>query len=179
MKMGSSLFWGIILIVIGLSLVIKIVFNVDFPIFKIIIAFIFIYIGLKIMLGDGFRPLHHQYSDNDVVFGQSKFNNIQDGKEYNVVFSKGNFDFRDVQLKPDGPTFVKIHTVFAGSQILIRKDTPVRIRVEAAFAGAQLPNGNSTAFGSTLYSSDSLDTTKPFLDIQAEIVFGGLHVVTF
>lgn len=177
--MGSSLFWGIILIVIGLSLVIKIVFNVDFPIFKIIIAFIFIYIGLKIMLGDGFKPFHARNTETDVVFGESKFNNFENGKEYNVVFSKGNFDFRDIQLKPDGPTFVKIHTVFAGSQILIRKDTPVRIRVEAAFAGAQLPNGNSTAFGSTLYSSDSLDTTKPFLDIQAEIVFGGLHVVTF
>jgi predicted membrane protein len=179
MKMGSSLFWGIILIVIGLSLVVKIVFNVDFPIFKIIVAFIFIYIGLKIMLGSSFRPFHGRNTETDVVFGQSKFSTAPDGKEYNVVFSKGNFDFRDIQLKPDGPTFVKIHTVFAGSQVLIRKDMPVRIRVEAAFAGAQLPNGNTTAFGSTLYTSENLDTTKPFLDIQAETVFGGLHVLTF
>jgi predicted membrane protein len=176
MKMGSSLFWGILLIVIGLSLVIKIVFNIDFPIFKIIIAFIFIYIGIRIMVGSSFRPFGEHKTESDVIFGESHFKNAQHGRDYNVVFSKGNFDLRDIKLNETGPTYVKINTVFGASEVIIRREMPVRIKVDAAFAGAQLPNGNSAAFGSTIYTSDSLDLSKPYLDIKADIAFGGLNV---
>jgi hypothetical protein len=177
MKMGTSMFWGVLLIIIGLSLVIKIVFNIDFPVFKIILAFIFIYIGLKILLGHSFRPFHERKTDSEVIFGESTFNNVEDGKEYNVVFSKGSFDLRNIPLRTDGPTRVKINTVFGGAKILIDKNKPIRIKADAVFSGAQMPNGNSTAFGSTIYTSDSLDLTKPFLDIKADVVFGGLDIV--
>jgi len=179
MKMGSSLFWGVILIIIGLSLVVKVVFNIDFPIFKIVVAFIFIYIGLKIMLGGNFRFFHDYRNKTDVVFGETKFNKADHGTEYNVVFSKGNFDFRDVELKPEGPTRININTVFGDAEVIIKRDMPVQIKVDAAFSGAHLPNGNTTSFGSTIYSSDSLDTSKPYLEIDADVVFGGLHVVTY
>jgi predicted membrane protein len=178
MKMGSSLFWGVILIIIGLSLVVKVAFNIEFPIFKIIVAFIFIYIGLKIMLGGNFRTFHNFHNRNDVVFGELKFDDLKDG-EYNVIFSKGNFDFRDVKLKPEGPTKININTVFGGSYIILKKEMPVQIKVDAAFAGADLPNGHKTSFGSVIYSSDSLDTSKPYLEITADVVFGGLHVVSY
>lgn len=175
--MGSSLFWGVLLIIIGLSLVIKIVFNIDFPVFKIIIAFIFIYIGLKIILGHNFKPFHEHKSDNEVIFGESSFNNIEHGKEYNVIFSKGNFDLRNIPLQESGPTKVKITTVFGGARIIIDKNKPIRIKADAVFSGVQMPNGNSTAFGTTLYSSDSLDLSKPYLEVKADAVFGGIEVV--
>ena len=179
MKMGSGLFWGIILIVIGLSLVIKIVFNIDFPIFKVLIAVVFIYIGIKILIGHNFRFFGERKTDSEVVFGESTFSKVDNGKEYNVVFSKGNFDFRDIELNQNGPTFIKINTVFSGTVITIKRSMPVRITVDAAFSGAHLPNGNTAAFGSTIYSSDSLDTSKPYLDIKADVAFGGLHVISY
>ena len=171
------MFWGVLLIIIGISLVIKIVFNIDFPIFKIILAFIFIYIGLKILLGHSFRPFQERKSDSEVIFGESTFNNVEHGKEYNVVFSKGSFDLRNIPLRNDGPTRVKINTVFGGAKILIDKNKPIRIKADAVFSGAQMPNGNSSAFGSTIYTSDSLDLNKPFLDIKCDVVFGGLDIV--
>jgi predicted membrane protein len=177
MKMGPSIFWGVLLIVIGLSLVIKIVFNIDFPIFKVIFAFLFIYIGLKILLGHSFKPFHEKKTDTEVIFGESSFNNVEDGKEYNVVFSKGNFDLRNIPLREDGPTRVKINTVFGGARVIIDKNKPIRIKTDAVFSDAKMPNGNSTAFGSTVYTSDSLDFTKPFLDVKADVVFGGIDVV--
>ena len=179
MKMGSSLFWGILLILIGLSLVVKIVFNIDFPIFKIVIAFIFIYIGLRIMFGNSFRFISEHKTKTDVVFGESKFTKVEDGMEYNVVFSKGNFDFRDVVLKQEGPTKIKISTVFGGAHIILNKDMPVQIKVNAAFAGAHLPDGTTESFGSTIYSSDSLDLSKPHLEIFADVVFGGIQVFSY
>lgn len=175
--MGSSMFWGILLIVIGLSLVIKIVFNVEFPIFKILIAFVFLYIGLRILLGHSVRPFNEHRTETDVVFGESNFSKIDNDKEYNVVFSKGTFDLRNVELNAEGSTRVKINTVFGGSKVILNSAIPTRIKVDAVFAGANMPNGNSAAFGSTIYMSDSLDMTKPFLDIKADVVFGGLQVV--
>jgi predicted membrane protein len=179
MKMGSGLFWGILLIIIGLSLIIKIVFNIDFPIFKILIAFLFIYLGLKIILGDGFKFFHNRKTESDIVFGESNFNTIDHGRDYNVVFSKGRFDLRNVVLNDSGPTIVKINSVFAGTEVLLNKSMPVRISVDAAFAGAQMPNGNSSAFGSTIYTSDSLDMSKPYLDVKADVVFGGLKISAY
>lgn len=177
MKMGSSIFWGVLLIIIGLCLVIKVVFNIDFPVFKVIIAFIFIYIGLKIILGHNFRPFHEKKTETEVIFGESSFNNVEHDKEYNVIFSKGNFDLRNIPLQEVGPTRVKITTVFGGAKILIDKNKPIRIKTDAVFSGAQMPNGNSTSFGTTLYTSDSLDVSKPFLDVKADVVFGGLEIV--
>jgi predicted membrane protein len=180
MKMGSSLFWGIILIIIGLSLVAKVVFNIDFPVFKIVVAFIFIFIGLKIMFGSNTKVFHrHYYNNSNIVFGETKFEKAKHGTEYNVVFSKGNFDFREVELNPEGPTRITINTVFGGSDILIRHDMPVQVKINAAFAGAHLPNGNTSSFGSTIYSTDSLDTSKPYLEINADVVFGGMNVISF
>lgn len=177
--MGSSLFWGLILIVIGLSLVIKIVFNIDFPIFKIIIAFIFIYIGVKILVGSNNHFFKEHKSKNDVVFGESNFYSIKNGTDYNVVFGKGTFDFRNVELQTNGPTKIKIDAVFGGAQIFLKREMPVKIIIDAAFAGAQMPNGNSAAFGSTVYTSDNFDETKPYLEIKADVVFGGLKVISF
>jgi predicted membrane protein len=68
--MSVSLFWGLVLILIGLSLIIKIVFNIDFPIFKILFAFLFIYIGIKVLVGRNFslrRP--KLILETNTVFG--------------------------------------------------------------------------------------------------------------
>ena len=39
MKMGAALFWGLLLILIGLGIVIRVVFNINFPVVKFVIAF--------------------------------------------------------------------------------------------------------------------------------------------
>jgi hypothetical protein len=179
MKMGSGIFWGVVLILIGLGLVIKIVFNIDFPIFKILIALLFIYIGIRIMVGGSFRCFGTHKTKNDIVFGESFFGKPDQDREYNVVFSKGTFDFRDIEFKDNVPLRVKINTVFGGAHVFINKDTPVRITIDAAFSGAHLPGGNSASFGTTVYTSDSLDTSKPFLDIKADVAFGGFIVQKF
>ena len=72
MKMGflfSGIFWGVILILLGLAMIIKVVFNVSLPIFRIVFAIIFVYIGFKILVG-GFGG-GIKTEKNDVVFGET------------------------------------------------------------------------------------------------------------
>ena len=173
--MGAAIFWGSILILIGLALVIKVVFNVDFPVLKILIAFVFIYLGIRILFGS-FGLFNFKTGPNEVIFGERYFTPPYEHSEYNVVFGKGVFDFRDIDLS-EGTKYVKIGTVFAGSHIKIRRDMPVRINAEAVFAGAELPDGNTAVFGSSTYTSESFNPDSACLDIKVEVVFGGVQVI--
>ncbi len=177
--MGHSLFWGLLLIVLGLALILRIVFNIDFPILKIFIAFVFIYFGIKILFGSfGTNFSFHKGGEKDIIFGEKKFSNFEENGEYNTVFGKSTFDFRGYDLKGETKR-LKLSTVFGGTVIKLDKDLPVRIRVESAFAGADLPNGNSAVFGSTSYESPGFNPDQPFLDLKLEVVFGGVEVKTY
>lgn len=175
--MGAGLFWGILLVLVGISLIFKVVLKVDFPVFKILFAFFFIFIGIKILVGGKPWLFQFERDKNDIIFSEGYFEESEDiSPEYNVIFGKGNFDFRNTRFQEEKFKNIKVNTVFGGSEILLSKRIPVRIKVEAVFAGSELPNGNSTVLGSTYYESDNYDETEPHLYLEADVVFGNLVI---
>jgi hypothetical protein len=66
--------------------------------------------------------------------------------------------------------------VFGNSVIRISKNTPVKIKSDAVFAGALMPDGNSVAFGSIQYATDTFGVALNHLIIDAPVVFGALEV---
>ena len=176
MKMGQSLFWGLVLIVIGLSIIIKIIFHVEFPIFKILIAFLFVYLGIRILIGGSWHCWGPQRDNHNVIFGEAVFTKFEPGHEYNVIFGKGTFDFRSYRPAGNTPENIKINTVFGNSTIILPDSIATRVNVDAVFSGAQMPNGNATAFGSTSYTSEDVDSLAIQLNIKADVVFSGLQV---
>lgn len=174
--MGGTLFWGIVLIIVGLSLIIKVVFHVEFPIMKILFAFFFIYLGIKILVGNWGNHIFRSGPD-DIVFGQGNFTheNVVP-KEQSIIFGSGTIDFRHVDLNAL-PAEIEINAVFGGCEILLKKDLPVRIKVDAAMAGVTLPNNNTTVLGSAFYESPNIDEKRPHLIIKANAVFSGLKVI--
>lgn len=175
MKMHSGLFWGLLLIIIGISLILKVVLRIDFPIMKVLLAFLFFYMGFKILFGNfGNCSVKSKHQN---VFSEAQYKDIiQPEKEYQVVFGKGYFDFRNVQLPESGYVEVKVSSVFGGSEIILARETPVRIKADAAFSGTQLPNGNTAAFGTINYESENFDESKPYLYLKTEVVFGGVDI---
>ena len=172
--MASGLFWGIVLMLIGLGIVIRIVFNVDLPIFKLLVAFFFIWLGLRIMLGDR-GMLHFRATKNDVVFNENSFNEINnENKEYNVIFGKAIYDFRELEVK--GKTKIHLNAIFGGAEIKLKKGAAYRIVTESVFGGIKLPNGNTSVFGTTHYQSDNFNPDSAHLFIKAEVVFGGIEL---
>lgn len=172
--MGAGVFWGALLIFIGLALIIRFVFNVEFPVFKVLFAGFFIYIGLRILFGS-FGLFHFETGPDDVIFNEREFYNPEPNKEYNIVFGKGNFDFTDIDLS-EGSVNVKIGTVFGASEIRIDRDMPVSITADAVFSGAELPDGNTAVFGTSSYQSESYDPAINHLRIKLDVVFAGVQV---
>ena len=175
MKMSSSIFWGIILILIGLSLILKVVFHVDFPFFKFLFAFFLIYLGIRIFIGKDFRLFSDAGDEQTVIFSQRTITRVENGKEYNVIFGNGIFDLRNFQDSTDEKTEIKLNTIFGSSEVLVSDSVSLEIKAHTVFAGSKMPDGNTTAFGESGYSTRGY-TQKPDLRIESNTVFGGFLV---
>jgi predicted membrane protein len=179
MKMSATLIIGIVLILLGTSAILKVAFHIDLPLLKIGFAALFIYIGIRLITGGSFEFFGHKEDDYSVIFGGRTITNVEDGKEYNVIFGGGIYDLNHIVLEPGKNTHIKLNTIFGGSKILLNRNIPVTINSTTVFGGASMPNGNSSVFGSAEYSTDSIpaDTTANHLFIDANTIFGGLKVI--
>jgi len=175
MKMGAGLFWGAFLLLLGIALIIKVVFQIDFPVFKVLFGIFLVLLGIKVLFGRFVVPSHH-FKPEETIFNERTYDTPESGKEYTVLFAKGVYDFTNVDLSA-GSFHTKISTVFGGTQIIIPRDAPVKITADAVFAGAELPDGNTAVFGSTVYESDQWTPDSASINIRVDVVFGGVQVV--
>ncbi len=173
--MGAGLFWGAFLLLLGIALIIKVVFNIDFPVFKVLFGLFLILIGFKVLFGRTF--FHHgSIGPEETIFNERQYEAPENNKEYSVVFGKGVYDFSDIDLS-GGSFYTEINTVFGGSVIIIDEEMPVKIEADAVFAGAELPGGNTAVFGNARYVTDSYRPDSASLNIKINAVFGGVQVI--
>lgn len=178
MKMGTGIFWGILLILIGLGIVIRVVFNIDFPLMKFIIAFFFIFIGVKIIFGN-FNVFDKRSGEKTTIFSESRIDGLDEKyKEYNVLFGSSVVDLRGIDLSESSKE-IKINTVFGSTIVKVDNEIPLQIKADAAFASAELPNGNSSVFGTSYYNSETFRSDTNYLYIRADVVFGDLRIKSY
>ncbi len=173
MQIDSLTFWGVFLIVVGIALLVKVIFNIDFPVLKVIAGLFFILLGLKIMFGNSLIwPI--KSGDNEVFFSSLLVDASDDmHSDYNLVFSKSTFDLRQMDL-PDKKVNLNINNVFSGNIVYLHPGIPVNIEVDAVFASVKMPGRNTPVFGRGSYSSDSFDAALPHLKVNVNIVFGNV-----
>jgi len=169
------LFWGAFLLLLGIALIIKVVFQIDFPVFKVLVGIFLVLLGIKVLFGRFIMPSRH-FEPEETIFNERIYDHPESGKEYSVLFAQGVYDFTDVDLS-NGSFNTKISIVFGGTRIIIPGDLPVRISADAVFAGAELPDGNTVAFGSAVYESDSWRSDSASINIKVDVVFGGVQVI--
>jgi len=175
MKMAPGLFWGVLLILIGLAAIFRVVFNVH--LFGVLFALFLIFIGISMLVGKPWMFKVHR-GENDILFGERTFREQpKDNSEYNVIFGKSVYDFRDIAFSDSTPVRIKLNTVFGNTVIRIRRSTPVMIKSDAVFASTAMPDGNSVAFGSIQYSTDTFAVNLYHLYIEAPVVFGAVQVI--
>jgi len=166
----TGAFWGVFLILIGVSVLLKVFFHVEFPVFRIFFGLFFIGLGINIIFGR-----HYGLADSrNVVFGEATINVSEARGKYNVVFSKGVTDLTG--LPPKENASIEVNTVFGDNTIYVKKNMPVRIRGNSAFGQIELPDGNNITFGTNTYTSDKLDKNKPYMELDINTVFGASRI---
>ena len=174
--LSSGLFWGVVLILMGISLIFKHVFHIDLYLFRVFGALFVIYLGINILTGGTFLPGHSNNSEGDrsgdVVFGRINFGKAKNRAEYNTVFGRGELV---IDENTRGP--IELNTVFGWS--VLRVDPSVRVDIElvSVFSGVFLPDGSIVSFGKTHHRAGPGQKTP--VEIQCNTVFGKLEIAQY
>jgi predicted membrane protein len=168
----SGLFWGMILILLGLSIIIRIVFHINIPLVRIVFALVLIYFGIRVLVGGNWLST----TRNNTCFGASSVAEVCAGKEYKTVFGATTID-ATAEVSGDTPERFSVKTVFGETKLIIAASVPTIIRAESAFGEARFPDGNSISFGNTVWKNSAAKTgATPKREIDANVVFGSFSV---
>lgn len=171
MRFSGEYFFGVILIVLGVLLLVRHLFNLNIPVFRILLGAIFIFIGISIAFG-GFRG----GKGSDIVFSSQNIEVLTPEREYNFIFGNGVVDFSKIP-PPDKVQNVKVNTIFSDGTIIINPQTPLVIKTNAAFSSANMPDGNSISFGNYSYKTKTFSPGSNYLEIETSVVFGKLSII--
>lgn len=166
-SMNPSLIWGTILILFGLSFILKSVFQITVPLVRPFFGGVLIYLGLSIMMD----PFNESPDKKSVIFGRTNIVGNSMIKTYNVTFGSGIIDLSQLTLSE--PTQITVNTVM-GSSAVILPDVPTKVRVNAIFARAGLPDETLVSFGRNVYKTD--DETEPKLLLQVNVILGNVEI---
>lgn len=170
----SGLFWGSLVVLWGVSIILNATFNIHIPFVRIAFGLIVVYFGIRILTGG--RPRNEGVrTDQSVVFSDGMFDGAELKDSYSVVFGSAEFDLTRTALGRSGGR-TSIHTVFGSSTVRVGAKQAVRIRVSSAFGEAKMPDGNTTSFGQMAWESPAARSSDRVLDLTAEVVFGRLEV---
>lgn len=168
----SGMFWGIVLVLIGILFLLREALGVHIPIGRTVFAIVLIYIGVRLLLG-GFSL----GGAGSSVFGSRSLAPQEPAGDYHVVFGEMKLDLSRVSVA-NGNCEVSTHTVFGSLKVKLDAATAVRIEANASFASVRLPDGETLTFGSKVYTSPAYKGKGYALRIKADVVFGELVVET-
>jgi predicted membrane protein len=166
----SGVFWGVIIVLFGISIILKEILHVDIPVFRILIGLIIIFVGLKMLVG-----WHGFTYTNSVIFSESHFSANKSG-EYKVIFGKGTVDLTADKIKEAEGT-IKVDTLFGDCSLVVDQTIPMKIEINAAFAGAIMPDGNVISMGKIVYTTKAYKAGEKYVDVKADVVFGSMRIV--
>lgn len=169
----SAVFWGIVIILFGLSLIIKEVFHINIPIFKIVFGLLLIYWGFRVLLSGIYKNGFSK--DQDVVFGNKKFEYVETINSYDIVFGSGVIDLFKISENELSRT-IKVDVVFGNGTILLNENIPTLVKMETAFGSVQAPGNSVNGFGEKVFTNATYSPEKPHLLVKASSVFGRIDI---
>ena len=169
----DGVFWGLFLIVIGVWFMVKRYIPVQIPVFRVIFAVFFVWLGIRILISSPWNPETRTavFSERALEFGGDASSGDQ-----TVLFNSANFDL--TQIKPEGGDVHKTVSVIFGSGTLrLNPDVPAIVRLSTAFGSISTPDGKSVVFGDSEYRTPAYKDGVPALVVKASAVFGSLRIV--
>lgn len=160
----SGAFWGILLILWGLSLVLKAFFpSIRMPLGTIFVSICIIIFGIQLLVGGfGSRNKHHS---RGAKYGYSEHQSSQYTEELNVVFSTDTLNLKGIDVSAHD-RFVEINAVFGKAILYVDSSVPIRLEADAVFGKVYKDSRLKWASGS-----------ETALIINADAVFGSVDII--
>ncbi len=172
LSMVDGIFWGVFLVALGVWLIVRRSFPVRIPVIRILVAALFIWVGLRVLVGNPVVT-----DRNTAVFAPSAMTWSADrSREYNLIFSSGSVDL-SAAAPGEKSIRAEVNVVFGSGTLRINRSAPVRVTMSSAFGTVMSPEGRSVAFGDLIYATPSWREGSPALEIHATAVFGRLSII--
>lgn len=179
-KSGGSYFWGLLLIIIGLTYLLRYLFNFYFPLGTIILAFILIYGGISIITKEPNINVSinntKDHRKENIMFSDSHIDVNNEQSKYNIMFSNSTIDLRNLPF-PSEKKSINIDVLFSKSLIRINPNIPAIIRIDSAFSSARFPNNTQITFGDYSITTPGYKEGMPHYFIKGSVVFGSIDII--
>ena len=174
MRLGFGLIVGLLVVLLGVSIVLRAVFQIDVPLFRTALGLALVFFGVKLVF-DAWSPSRVRAPETAALLeGRSFAPTAATGPgdlKYSVTLGSGTVDL--TRLSPEGPPRrVEVDTVFGQTVIRVDPAIPYEVDASAAFGEARLPNRDATFFGSAHYRSGQ----APHLMLKLNVVFGQAEI---
>ena len=174
--LSSRVFWGGVIILLGLSIILNAVFRINFPFLKVLFSLIIIYIGFSLLLGSfGRKGVNFSGNETSSVFGNAtiKVDESNLAAKYSAVFGSQVIDLSELKLSSDKK--ISFDAVFGSQRVIIPKGQKVRVKGSSAFGSVRLPSGGDVVFGDQVYTHDGDSGSTYLLHIDGDAVFGSIR----
>ncbi len=171
--MDNLVFWGVFFLLSGLTLLARVIFVIEIPVFRTLVGVFLILSGLKLLIGNSL-PWPVKTAENEIFFRSETIHaSKKPPAALQIAFSTVVL-YLDRLEQPSAKEGVRINNLFSGSTIYLPCGIPVSITVDAVFAGVKMPDTNTPLFGRGSFTSDDFDPDIPHLAIDANCVFGSI-----
>lgn len=181
--LSSGIFWGFIVILFGIGILLKSVFNINIPFFKILIGIIIILFGISIIF-DAIIPRkkfsafkNNNFQSGTAIFGDYNINSGLVEKEYNIVFSKAVMDVASLDFSNYNGEFIKINSVFSSAEIYLSRNFEYEIRASSAFGAVRMPDGENVAFKNIARLENAENSELKRINLHISCVFGETKIL--
>jgi hypothetical protein len=179
MRLNRNSIIGVILLLLGFSFVLKLLFGIDLPVFRIAFALGFIYMGIRLVRGSSAGGVFSSRGHDAVAFGEADYEILEEDADehtFSILFGKGSVDLSASSPAVETDPEIEINAVCSACFVYYNPTRPIRITAHSFLADAHLPDGSSTAMGTVHYRSPGLPPDGRCLRVR---VNAGLSKVTF
>ena len=167
------LFFGLLVVLIGISIILEAVFQIHLPFIRLALGFFFIYLGIRFLSGGRWRDGEMRVSG--VLRDDTYTPTGGDHVKHDVIFGRSVVDLTRL-ARDGGEVRAEVNTIFGATVVKIDPAVPLEIEVSSAFGDARLPDQSVTAIGTMRYRPPG-QKDPPRLKIRLNVVFGSSQVV--
>jgi len=160
---------GIIFLILGIVLLLANLLGIKISLYRLFPGVVLVILGVIVLFG--------QFGGNhEVIFDHRRIDLTEPFSEKNVIFAEGIIDLNDLTLLKTTKK-IKINIIFGSGKLILNPGIPSVIHASVVFGNAEIPEHSVRFVGSAEYHFGEIGKQEPFLDIEANTIFGQLTVI--
>ncbi len=142
-----TVFWSVFLIVIGILLLVKLLFHLEFNWFSAAFAVLLLESGISLLIyARSGGPHAYHFEGGTHLFMVGRIVSGADDKQVNVIFSDAQ-----VELPAMLPEKMEINSIFSNAVVQLPAGWSARASCSCAFGSLTTPEGNLSGFGQKVF----------------------------